>query len=416
MNRLMERMKNIGPGALVAAAFIGPGTVTTCVKAGANSGYTLLWAMLFSTIATIAFQEMSSRLGIITQMGLGENIRRKIRSPFLKGLSAVLVIIAIFVGNSAYESGNITGGIMGFQALAPHTPTALLAVIIAALATALLWNGNYSVIEKILSGIVVLMAVAFVVTGIASSPDWGAVLKGLFTPNLGNNGLMTVVGLIGTTIVPYNLFLHASSSAERLSGKKDIQEDMKNSRWDTVISISLGGIISMFIIISASANLYGTGAKVKSGMDLAASVAPVLGLWAKWLIGIGLLAAGFSSAVTAPLAAAEATGGVTGIDRGKSRGKFRAIWLIIIAAGTVFTLTLGRSPTQLILVAQAANAIILPLIAFFVLYCVNDKGMGKFRNSTFQNILGAAIIVLCCFICYRNMKNFNSSLSALFRA
>ena len=412
MSKFAERMKSIGPGALVAAAFIGPGTVTTCVKAGASSGYTLLWAMLFSTIATIVFQEMSARLGIATQMGLGENIRRKISNRFLKGLSVALVITAVFVGNSAYETGNITGGILGIKILAPSIPTALLAFIIAILAIILLWNRNYAVIEKILVGIVVLMAVTFIVTGIASSPDWNAVLKGLFTPDLGNNGLMTVVGLIGTTIVPYNLFLHASSSAERWSDEKDI----KNSRWDTVISIGLGGIISMFIIISASANLYGTGAKVASGADLAASVAPVLGQWAKWFIGIGLLAAGFSSAITAPLAAAEATCGVTGIDSEKDKGKFRAIWLFIIVIGTIFTITLGKSPTQLILVAQAANAIILPLIAFFVIYCVNDKKLGKYKNSILNNILGIVIIILCCFICYRNMENFNSSLFALFKS
>ena len=75
MAKFKEKLKNIGPGALVAAAFIGPGTVTTCTVSGASYGYTLLWAMLFSTIATIVFQEMAGRLGVVTQQGLGENIR-----------------------------------------------------------------------------------------------------------------------------------------------------------------------------------------------------------------------------------------------------------------------------------------------------------------------------------------------------
>ena len=55
--KFINRLKNIGPGALVAAAFIGPGTITVCSSSGASYGYTLLWVILFSTIATIMFQE-----------------------------------------------------------------------------------------------------------------------------------------------------------------------------------------------------------------------------------------------------------------------------------------------------------------------------------------------------------------------
>lgn len=101
MNKFIERMKNIGPGALVAAAFIGPGTVTTCSKSGASSGYTLLWAMLFSTIATMIFQEMAARLGIATQKGLGENIREKVTNSLLRIIAVIIVITAIFIGNTA---------------------------------------------------------------------------------------------------------------------------------------------------------------------------------------------------------------------------------------------------------------------------------------------------------------------------
>lgn len=57
---LKQKFKNIGPGALVAAGFVGPGTVTTCTVSGASYGYTMLWCLLFATVATIIFQEMAS--------------------------------------------------------------------------------------------------------------------------------------------------------------------------------------------------------------------------------------------------------------------------------------------------------------------------------------------------------------------
>ena len=114
---LKQKFKNIGPGALVAAGFVGPGTVTTCTVSGASYGYTMLWCLLFATVATIIFQEMASRIGIATQEGLGENIRDRISNPALKWIAIVIVIIAIFIGNTAYETGNITGGILGIQAV-----------------------------------------------------------------------------------------------------------------------------------------------------------------------------------------------------------------------------------------------------------------------------------------------------------
>lgn len=411
MKKFVERLKNVGPGALVAAAFIGPGTVTTCTKSGASAGYTLLWAMLFSTIATIVFQEMAARLGIVTQKGLSENIRDRIKNPILKTIAVIIVIVAIFVGNCAYETGNLTGGILGIQAVVPSLKTEVIVIVLSLLAALLLWSGNYKRIEKFLTGLVILMSVVFLATAIASKPDWAAVIKGLFTPSMGENNLMTVVGLIGTTVVPYNLFLHASSSSERwTSGSK---EDIANARFDSILSIGLGGLVSMAIIIAAGANLYGTDTAINNGADMALAVEPILGSWAKWFIAIGLLAAGFSSAITAPLAAAFATTGSLGMEKDMKSNKFRAIWLVVLIIGAVIAVVLGASPTELILVAQAANAIILPLIAFFVLYCVNSKSMGEYKNGIISNILGVVIIVVCCFICYRNFSSFLTSLQAL---
>ena len=109
--------KNIGPGTLVAAAFIGPGTVTLCTLAGVNFGFNLLWAMLLSVIATIILQEMAARLGVISQKGLSEVIREEIKIPFVKHFVTLLILGAIVVGNAAYEAGNISGGILGLETI-----------------------------------------------------------------------------------------------------------------------------------------------------------------------------------------------------------------------------------------------------------------------------------------------------------
>ena len=255
----------------------------------------------------------------------------------------------------------------------------------------------------------------FFVTALFSPVDWGAVVSGLFTPQLpagqeASKGILTAVGLIGTTIVPYNLFLHASGASERF---KD-PEQIADARFDTVLSIGIGGIISMAILICAAANIYGnTGVTVSNGKDMAIALQPLLGSWATFMIGVGLLAAGFSSAITAPLSAAYAVNGVLGWGKTLKDIKFKVIWMIVLVLGCVMAVTLGKSPTQLILVAQAANAILLPIMAFFVMYVANGKSLGKWRNHAFANICGVVFIVITLFMCYRNMSSFMTSLAAL---
>lgn len=412
----VQKLKNVGPGALVAAGFVGPGTVTTCTVSGASYGYTMLWALLFATVATIIFQEMAARIGIVTQEGLGENIRDRISHPVLKWIAIVIVIIAIFIGNTAYETGNITGGILGIQAVA-DVPMIPIVVVLGILAFVAMWAGSYKLVEKILTGIVIFMGLVFLITAFASPVDWGAVVAGLFTPTLpegqaGAKGILTAVGLIGTTIVPYNLFLHASGAAERF---KD-PEQVSDARFDCVLSIGLGGIISMAILICAAANMHAAGITVTNGKDMAIALQPLLGNWATVLIGIGLLAAGFSSAITAPLSAAYAVNGVLGWGKTLKDLQFKVVWMIVLVAGCLMAVVLGKSPTELILVAQAANAILLPIMAFFVMYVANGKSLGKWRNHAFANICGVIFIGITLFMCWRNMSSFLASLQTLIGA
>ena len=85
-------MKRFGPGLLVMAAFIGPGTVTTASKAGAGYGFALMWALLFSVIATLVLQEMAARLGLVTGRGLSDALRDSVENPLFRLLAVVLVI------------------------------------------------------------------------------------------------------------------------------------------------------------------------------------------------------------------------------------------------------------------------------------------------------------------------------------
>lgn len=396
-------LKNSGPGTLVAAAFIGPGTVTLCTLAGVNFGFHLLWAMVLSIVATIVLQEMASRLGIISQKGLSEVIRSEIKHPIINKLILLLILSAIVVGNASYEAGNISGGILGLETITGEFRIVLgnyslniLSFVVGIIAFTLLYIGSYKFLERVLVMLVLIMSLSFLITAFLTKPDIFNILEGALIPSFPEGSLLTILGLVGTTVVPYNLFLHASLVKEKWNNPKDL----KDVRKDTIVSIAIGGLVSMAIIISASP--IGLG-EISSAADLAKSLAPLYGDFASYFLGIGLFAAGITSAITAPLAAAYVARGCFGWESDLKSKQFRAVWFLILLLGVVFS-SLGLKPIEIIKFAQVANGVLLPVVAGILLWMVNKKVvLGNYVNSKFQNILGFIILIITIFLGLRGL-------------
>lgn len=395
---MKDWFKNVGPGVLVSAAFIGPGTVTVCTLAGVEFKFALLWALLLSIIACMILQEMAARLGIITGTGLSEVIRNEIKHPIFKTLSILLIFAAIVIGNAAYEAGNISGAVLGMSAILPSyiiefgaISINLWSLLIGLIAFGILAIGNYKVLEKIFIGLVGVMSSSFVITAIMVKPDIPELLSGLFIPLQGSAGILTVMALIGTTVVPYNLFLHASLVSEKWNGVKALKIARKELFW----AILLGGVVSMAIVVTAAASGI---TEVYSAADFAEGLKPLFGSYATWFIAIGLFSAGISSAITAPLAAAYVVKGCLGWKKGLNSRKFKLVWASVLLLGMFFS-SLGFKPVVVIQFAQVANGILLPVVAMFLFWIVNRATvMGEYTNTLRQNILGFIILGITIFL------------------
>ena len=378
-----------GPGMMVSAAFIGPGTVTACTLAGANFGFALLWALLFATVTTIILQSFAVRIALVTQLGLAEAMLKTIASPIVRALAALLLISALVLGNAAYEAGNMSGAALGLEAIngGPlRFGIAPVIITIAVFASAMLIFTKPKWIENILIALVLLMSAAFLMTFLLIKPDLSAVLRG-FVPMIPDGGLMTAIALIGTTIVPYNLFLHAASVRERWDA-----EHMQEAQLDTTISIGIGGLISMTILATAAASLFGSNETIENAVDMARQLTPLFGSMATFTLGAGLFAAGLTSAITAPLATGYIVQEI--FKSSRSRKPFQIGALIVIISGTVAALS-GYQPVELIFIAQIANGLLLPIVALFLLKLANDKNLlGQHANGLKANILGAAILLV----------------------
>ncbi len=376
----MKRLLNILFWSVIAAAFIGPGTVTTAARAGSDFGYSLAWALLFSVVACLVLQEAAGRITVVTGKELGEAIRAR-----FGGWVPALVAGGIVLGCAAYEAGNLLGGVAGLRLVTDVSPGVL--TLVAGIGAALLLaTGNTRWIARILGALVALMGIAFVITAVRLGPDLLQLADGLFIPRIPAGSTVLVLGLVGTTVVPYNLFLGSALAREC---------ELREMRWGLAVAVIGGGIISLGILV--------VGSTLGGGLEygrLAAVLDQRLGQGAGASFGLGLFAAGFTSAITAPLAAALAARSLlAGADDERwstNSLRFRSVWMVVLAAGMVFGIS-GVRPVPVIILAQAFNGLLLPLVALFLWITMNDRRfLGDAGvNSRAQNVVMGAVVLAC---------------------
>ncbi len=331
----------------ISAAFIGPGTVTTAAKAGARFGTALMWAVAFSAAACFVLQEASARLTIASGRTLGEALSGRGR------LAALAAVAAVVAGCAAYEAGNLLGAAAGLR-LAVDLPEPLLALAAGAVALGLLAAATPRGVALALSAAVAVMGLAFFACAAAAPPRPAALLAAL-VPRVPQGAGTLALALVGTTVVPYNLFLGSGLARG---------EGLRETRVGLAVSVALGGAITAAILI------VGRAAGTPFGYEgLAAALGERLGPAGRWLLAAGLAAAGLSSAVTAPLAAGLAVASVTG-ERWRARAR-RLTALGVLVFGLAFGVA-GAPPIPVIVLAQALNGLLLPLVALFLALAVSD--------------------------------------------
>ncbi len=336
---------------------------------------------------------MVGRSSLASRMDLGTSLIKIPEKKWIKLLLGSLAFLAIVIGCAAYEGGNIVGGSLGIDILT-GVGHRIWVVLISLTALIILWAGKYRFIEKLLIGLVVIMGISFFLTGLIVKPDIVNIIAGL-KPSIPKGSITLILALLGTTIVPYNLFLHSSAIL-----KKWDSSDMKYMRWDIILAVGLGGLITFSIVITASSAYFLKNIAITSPTDLSTQLAPLFGNFSKILFGIGLFAAGLSSAITAPYAAAWTAKGLFGL---KEQGKwFRSVYTGVILTGILLSL-INIKPIELIILAQVTNALIIPIIAIFVFYLLNTKKLKNYRNGLIMNLLFIIVFIIIVII---NIKKF----------
>ncbi|GAB4046127.1 Nramp family divalent metal transporter [Spirosoma litoris] len=332
--------------------------------------------LTFATLGTVWLQEAAARITIATGQDLGQVISQTYTGVKGRWVSWAL-FLAIFLGCAAYQAGNILGAVSGL-ALLTGLPVPALTVGIGLVCIALLWIGSTQNLANFLGLIVFAMGGAFVYVAFGTPVTPSQLTKSLLTPSFPDGSLLLINSLIGTTIVPYNLFFGSSIvPGQSLS-------EMRLGIWVAVI---LGGIISVVLLLA--------GLLIPTDFSyphMAQVLTDSLGSWAGSLFAFGLFAAGFASSLTAPLAAAVTAQSLLGVR--KNSPVYRGIWIVVMLTGLTFGL-LNVTPIPVIVAVQAINGILLPFVTIFLFIAVNNRTLlGDFRNSLAQNVsLGLVVLV-----------------------
>ena len=398
-----KRILNILFWSVVSAAFIGPGTITTAAKSGAVFGSELLWALVFSTLACLLLQEAAARLTMVSDKNLGQAITEQFEKSKSKWLVLSLVLGAIVLGAAAYEMGNLLGAVAGFQ-LIFNIPSYILVLIIGLIASVILSIPSLKIISSIMGFLVVIMGIGFLITAVLIQPSFSEILKGAFIPHIPSEteaGVL-VLGLIGTTIVPYNLFLGSGISTQK--------QTIKEMRFGLAVAVLLGGLFSMAVLIVGT-SVVGTF----SFEELAAALQQKVGPSGKYLLGFGLFAAGFTSTVTAPLAAAITIKSLFG-NKNPEKWRagsfnFRMGWIIVLVAGIAFSIG-NVKPIPAIILAQALNGFLLPFVSIFLFIVINNPGIVGSQKS--NPLLLNIFMILVIFVTL--VLGLNSAVKAIYSA
>ncbi len=382
--RLLVFLSIMGPGIITASVDQDAGGIATYSLAGATYGYTLLWALFFTTISLAVVQEMGSRMGVVTGKGLGELIRERY------GLRPAVLILAVLVlANLANTIAEFAGAAAAFEIFG--VPRFVSVPLTALFVSWLVIKGTYARIERVFL-IASALYLLYVVSAFLGNPPWGEVLLQTIRPSfhVDRDYLIMLITLVGTTIAPWMQFYVQSSTVDK--GLR--WQDYKYARIDVILGAVVATGVAYFIIVACGATLHAHGVHIETAADAARALEPFAGRYASLFFALGLLNASIFSAAVLPLSTAyatcEALGWQTGVDRQpKEAPGFFTIYLVMIGIGAVTILWPTVPLIPIMFLSQTLNGILLPFTLVIVLQLVNDHElMGEAVNSPFVNLIG----------------------------
>ncbi|MEI6215592.1 MAG: Nramp family divalent metal transporter [Desulfuromonadales bacterium] len=380
----------LGPGIITANVDNDAGGITTYSLAAANYGYAILWMMIPTTIALIVVQEMCARMGAVTGKGLSDLIRESfgVKVTFY----VMIALLLTNMGNSISEFAGIAASLEIFG-ISKYISVPISAVLV----WLLIVKGSYKTVEKVFL-VACLVYISYPIAAFLAGPKWDVVLKATVTPTFKSDSayLMTLIGIVGTTIAPWMQFYQQSAVVE-----KGITAEQYNfTRLDVIIGCVLAIVVAFFMMVACASTINLHGLKIETAADAALALKPLVGAHASSLFAFGLFNASLFGACILPLSTAfyicEGMGWESGVDKDFEQApQFFWLFTIIIAISAALILIPNAPLMTIMFISQVVNGAVLPFVLFFMIMLINDKKlMGTYVNGPVFNIIAWLTVVI----------------------
>ncbi|CAN5463038.1 Nramp family divalent metal transporter [soil metagenome] len=395
VKRLLDRL---GPGLITGASDDDPSGIGTYSQAGAALGYATLWTAIVTLPLMVVVQHICAKIGMCSGRGLAGVLKRYYSKKLLYP-----VVIGLVIANTINAGADIAAISAAINMFVPIPISVMVIPIAVAIVVLQIW-GSYRLIMKIFKWLT-LSLFAYVIAAFLAKPDWYAVAKATFIPQIQftSQYITTIVAILGTTISPYLFFWEASEEVEeeRAEGRSTVAErkgatdnEIKKEKIDTIVGMLFCNVVFYFVILAAGATLHVSGkTDIQSATDAAQALRPLAGNFATVLFGIGLIGAGLLAVPvltgSAAYAVAETFDWPSGLDeKPRHAKKFYAV----IAASTIIGVLIdfaGINPISALFWTAVINGVVAPpLLVVVMLVANNKKVMGDRTNGLYTNIIG----------------------------
>ncbi len=302
---ISQKMKTLlpflGPAFVASIAYIDPGNYATNIAAGSQFGYLLLWVILIANIMAGLIQTLSAKIGIAT----GKNLPEICRDRFSRK-TAIFLWIQAELMIMATDLAEFVGAALGIYLVFDVTliQAALLAAV-GSFAILEVQRRGYRPLETVITGMLLVVALAFAIQTFSAQPEMKPLLSGLLIPRFdGTESILLAAGILGATVMPHAIYLHSALTQRRIIGKDTVARKriMKFERIDVMIAMIFAGAINASMLIIAAAVFYKNGIIVNDLEIAHQQFDSFLGSPIAMLFGIGLMVAGLSSASVGTLA------------------------------------------------------------------------------------------------------------------
>ena len=381
----------MGPGIITANVDNDAGGITTYSLAGSQFGYDLVWLFIPMFIVLAIIQEMGVRTGVASGKGLADLIREKVGLKFTFVIMVALLLTNFSNVMAEFSGVAVSSGIFGI-------PKFVALPIAALFVWLLVVKGTYKSVEKVFL-LASALYVSYIVAGYLAQPNWTLAAHNVAIPQISLNSayIVMVIGVIGTTIAPWQMFYIQSSIVE----KGITLKNLKYSKIDAILGAMVVNIVAFFIMIACAATINANGIQVNNVADISTALTPLAGQYASILFAFGFLNASLFAASILPLATAylfcESLGFEAGVSKSfREAPVFHGLYLGLILLAVIVIMMPNAPLLTILLFSQVANGMLLPFILILMLLIINDKKiMGEHVNSKLLNyISGAAVVVL----------------------